>query len=397
MLATFLILGKFPTEKAYGITTTETIRCLNSAGIAVKVFSIAPDDPVNYPIVEGFKLTHYRENKISKISQRIALSGIGVCSQLAWRLYWHLIKILNKKEFSESSSDLFWIRDILAVKLVPKNSKLVFEIHQKPKKTWTHILKKNHKVEDILIAPISRRIEQAVSQYRLGNRVCYSPMGIRSDQILSDVSIKLFLDRIEKLKAKEFKGLRIGYIGKFSPNGYSKGVEDLLSLAALNKKLNLGFNVTIKGGQHKELQWLKSLMPGYGLEEKDIEISGHVTQGSALAAMSNLDVIVLTNPTSAKYVGFPLKAIESIARGRIVLAAECETFRNIFDSEFQPYWYSTAHAESMLSAIYLALSDLKLNNRILLGRDFSRNFNWEVRTERILAMLLSEQPNFKRT
>ena len=44
-------------------------------------------------------------------------------------------------------------------------------------------------------------------------------------------------------RGKGMHGLKIGYIGKFSPNGYSKGVEDLVALARLNKSMNKEYEI----------------------------------------------------------------------------------------------------------------------------------------------------------
>ena len=391
MRITFLILGRFPTQKAYGITTTETIRCLNSRGHEVTVFSIASTDNLNNSDSIGFTSRFYRENSLAKFLKRFAYSGTGILPIVSWRVYWQLIYFLNKEVFLQSKTDLFWVRDFLALRFIPRTSKSVFEIHQKPKKIWQPMLKRRAKHEASLIAPISRSIERILSSQYPSIDSCYSPMGIRSDQIADAQSGNSFIDRLEKLKGEEYRDLRIGYVGKFSPSGFSKGVEDLLGIAALIKRNKLGFKVAIKGGLLEEVDRLKSLAQQYELCESDVEISGHMSHQSAIAEMSNLDVIVLTRPVSVKYAGFPLKALESVARGRIILAADCETYRDIFDSEYQPYWYSSPNPEEMLIVIYQALADTELIKRISSGIEFASQFLWENRTERMLKTLdLSE-------
>ena len=395
MHVTYLILGKFPTQKAYGITTTETIRCLRAAGHDVTVYSMATNNVPDTLAPVEFTSRYYRENRLAKLLKEYAYSDVGFLPQFAWRIYWWIIYFSNKKVILHSKSDLFWVRDILALKMIPRNARLVFEIHQLPRKIWQLNLKSKWKFKACVISPISKKIEGILASQYSSLNTCYAPMGIRMNQISEVESVNSFIERLEVLKTQEYRGLKIGYIGKFSPNGFSKGVEDLIALAALCKKRTLKFNVVVKGGQPQELDWLKSLALHYELGESDIEISGQMSQELALAAMSNLDVIVLTNPSSVKYVGFPLKALEAVAQGRIVLAADCETYRNIFDSEYQPFWYSSQKAEDMLLAISQALGDPKLRERMLSGREFASRFLWENRTEQILRTLAKSATDLK--
>jgi glycosyltransferase involved in cell wall biosynthesis len=352
-------------------------------GHEVTVFSTySNSDDGDFP--KNYISVNYKESWISRRLREFAYKSLSSFSILAWHFYWSVTKIENRKLIANSNAEVVWVRDFRALKLAPKKSNLIFEVHQQPKKSWKLSRMNGQRFNRLVIAPISARIQRTLSEQYPHDSFCFSPMGIRSDQIFSYDSESEFIHRIEELKARNLDQIRIGYIGKFFPNGYSKGVEDLLELALLNKELGLGFCIAAKGGQSHEVDHLKSLALQRGLEERDFEISGHMNHSIALTEMSRLDVIVLTSPTSLNYVGFPLKALESVASGRVVVAADCQTYRDIFNESYQPYWYSPNEPEDLLKTILFAVFDLGLKENISEGRNFTSHFLWENRTKNLI-------------
>ena len=101
-----------------------------------------------------------------------------------------------------------------------------------------------------------------------------------------------------------------------------------------------------------------------------------------------LDVIVLPKPASQKYVGFPLKAIESIASGRVVVAAKCTVYEDIFDQDFQPFWYTAGDSASLNMAIRQAVNEEGLKLKLNSGLNFALKFSWDDRTSRLLDALI---------
>ena len=104
MRVTFLILGKYPTQKAYGITTSETIRCLNLMGHEVTVFSTYSNTdeavlPKNYISV------NYKESWFSTQLRESAYTSFSFFSMLAWHFYWSVTKIKNSELIANSNAD----------------------------------------------------------------------------------------------------------------------------------------------------------------------------------------------------------------------------------------------------------------------------------------------------
>jgi glycosyltransferase involved in cell wall biosynthesis len=217
--------------------------------------------------------------------------------------------------------------------------------------------------------------------------VVYSPMGIDERRIKSIEFVHSFMNELEILKTTELQGLRVGYVGKFSPNGYSKGVEDLLHFARVNHESKLEFFVSISGGTARELNELNEAANKLQIDRSKLEIRGHRPHHLALEDMAHLHVIVLPIPKSNNYVGFPLKSLEAVASGRIVVAARSPIYESIFNDEYQPYWYVPGDPYSLLEAIFEATNDPNLEKKLLKGLEFTSTFTWDIRTRGIVEEL----------
>jgi glycosyltransferase involved in cell wall biosynthesis len=178
-------------------------------------------------------------------------------------------------------------------------------------------------------------------------------------------------------------------VGKFFPNGYSKGIEDLLGLSRVNQNSGKRLKISITGGTQFEVDTLNKLIQRLQLESTNLIVNSHLSHDQALQKMKELDVIVLPIPTSKEYVGFPLKSIEALASGRIVVAAKCRVYTDIFVEDFQPYWYVSENPQSLFMAIAKALGDNELEARITSGLKFAEQFTWDIRTKNLLSELTS--------
>ncbi len=385
-----LLSGRFPTEKAYGVTTNGTIKSLLELGHEVVVFGIKSDYHGEIPEDNQFALENYRENLISMFLKKLSFSNYGKLNQIAWRLYWFLANHLNKEKISTFDFDLIWIRDKHMLRFSRGAGNVVIEIHQRIKESDCLQLAKISKTKKLLVAPISPILIKSINEIRPDLNIVYAPMGINPEMISNQNSSKLFVSNLlNKMQTKSGK-LQIGYVGKFYPNGYSKGIEDLLKLSRVKEPLSETFNISLTGGTEKEILKLKRVISEEQLSIQNLEVNPHVPHALALEKMKNLDVIILPKPDSEDYLGFPLKCIEAVASGRIILAAKCRTYTDVFSDSFQPYWYEPGDASSLYNSIVQALSDSDLETKINTGLVFAEQFGWETRTKNIVSNLFED-------
>jgi len=389
-----LLQGRFPTEKAYGVTTTGTINSLLNLGHEVTVYSLDSNYKNSDIDDKNYCLRHYIETKLSKRIKTLAFRGVGPTSKLAWVVFWKLILIRNRKELFSQKTDLYWIRDFMMLSFTPHSGPLLFELHGILNSWRSNILKLKCKKRITLLAPISKGIQDSLILGKIDLPIIPAPMGIQADYVETNSGVLDYLDRIKNLEKSQYKGLKVGYVGKFSPNGYSKGIEDLFDLAAFDAATTKTYDISITGGSPNEVTFAVNKLSDLGLSKNEIEINGHISHPEAIRKMKCLDVLVLPMPASKKYMGFPLKAIESIASGRIVIAARCKIYQDIFDESFEPYWYEPNDVMSLNLAIIKALNDESLGKRLAKGLEFSSRFTWDARTKKLLDGLISSQDKF---
>lgn len=336
---------------------------------------------------EEYTLENYVESCVTNKIKEFAYRGNGMANKVSWIVFWILTMKSSKKKIDSMRFDVIWIRDSLMLSHVTRKTKVVFEVHQLVKK-FSLITIRRFSKGNLLLAPISKVIASQLIKEELGIPIQIAPMGISLDIIESDFGVNNYLNHLKNLHDNKYSGLRVGYIGKFSPNGYSKGVEDLLGLAKINSRLESNFRISLVGGTDSEILQMNSKLEQYGITTKEIEISGHVGHAKAIKMFKQLDVIVLPKPASQKYVGFPLKAIESIASGRVVVAAKCTVYEDIFDQDFQPFWYTAGDSASLNMAIRQAVNEEGLKLKLNSGINFALKFSWDDRTSRLLDALI---------
>ena len=379
--------GRFPTEKAYGVTTSGTVKALVRAGHEVIVFGTKSNYVDASISSEEYTLENYVESCVANKIKEFAYRGNGMANKVSWIVFWILTMKSSKKKIDSMRFDVIWIRDSLMLSHVTRKTKVIFEAHQLVKR-FSLITIRRFSKGNLLLAPISKVIASQLIKEDLGIPIQIAPMGISLDIIESDFGVNNYLNHLKNLHDNKYLGLRVGYIGKFSPNGYSKGVEDLLGLAKINSRLESNFRISLVGGTDSEILQMYSKLEQYGITTKEIEISGHVGHAKAIKMFKQLDVIVLPKPASQKYVGFPLKAIESIASGRVVVAAKCTVYEDIFDQDFQPFWYTAGDSASLNMAIRQAVNEEGLKLKLNSGLNFALKFSWDDRTSRLLDALI---------
>ena len=380
-----VVKGRFPTEKAYGVTLTETINSLSKFGHKISVLSVKSSYVSNLDFNAYYNQINFAEKCFQKLIRLLSYTGKSKMHTIVWKLYWKIILKKNAHLIINSGADLYWIRDLDLIKYLPDNSNIILELHSMINESKIHKITRKKKNKKIILAPISKKIFSSISKYEDNTSIIFSPMGINTDFSETFLNLDIFIQRINELRKHSFVGLRVGYIGKFFPGGYSKGIEDLFVLAKLNAINKFGYRISITGGSDNDLKKANKLIKKFRLNKTSISIKGHVQHKFALNLMKNLDVIVLPEPRSSKYVGFPLKCIEAVSSGRIVVAADCELYRDIFTEHFQPYWYASEVADSLNYGIVTALKDPQLINKISEGINFANKFSWDSRTSKLLS------------
>jgi glycosyltransferase involved in cell wall biosynthesis len=359
-------------------------------GHSVYVLGLRSNYSKDIPVVENFSILEYKELRITKFIKVQAFAGHGILSQLSWWMYWRILEVLNKSMLRKLNLDLIWIRDPQMIRFTRHARKVILEIHQDfdLDKLTKRISARPEK--KFIIAPISQSLFKRFKGSQLEEKTVFSPMGINLEDISDGEEALESLDLLMCAIRDQARPLKVGYVGKFYPNGYSKGIEDLLGLASKVNIKNLPIEISLTGGTESEIDLVSKYIRKFGLDQTRLFLHQHVPHSLALVVMRNLDVIVLPSPNSAKYLGFPLKCLEAVATGKIVVVSKTKIYEDVFNEQFQPYWYTPGDIDSLYGCIEGAISDPNLSSKILEGLDFSKGFTWRNRTDRLMKALAGQ-------
>jgi glycosyltransferase involved in cell wall biosynthesis len=385
----FIVTASFPTAKAYGVTTRETMTAAKNLEHEVYSLSLKSNySDSDYDEIYS-SLKYLRVNKTINYLKNISFRSTNYFSRAAWIIMQNLLLRFNYKEIDEIRSDLIWCRDertaLTLRKLFPKKT-MVVEIHSNPKNKILNKLAKVSEENLLILAPINQNLMNRLKiNFDLKKRI--AAMSISANLLENKETVIKFSESIKDRRTKD--EFRIGYVGKFFPGGFSKGYEDLVDLAVLYKDIGVERSISLSGGLENEVREVAKRVSPYNLSTKNFEITGHLKHSDSLAKVKSLDIVVLPEPRDPNYLGSPLKSYEACALGRILVVADCSINRNQFgDVEFI-YWYQSKSVESLADVIDFALNDELLCEKLLKQIEFASRFTWEARVNNVLAAITS--------
>ena len=383
----FVVPSAFPTQKAYGVTTRESMVAAKNLGHQVYSLSLKSNyTDSDYDEITD-SLNYLKVNKTINVLKNISFRSINYLSKAAWILMQNLLLKFNYQAIYEIETDLIWCRGERTAKTLRKlfpTTNIVLEIHANPKNRILNKLAKVSRKNSLLLAPINQNLMDLL-KINYDFKKCIAGMSISSGLLANEEAVFEFVESIHHRAEEE--NFKIGYVGKFFPGGFSKGYEDLIDLALFYKINLLERKISVAGGLENEVKEVEKKLASLDLNSDNIEITGHLKHSDSLAKVKSLDVIVLPEPRDPNYLGSPLKSYEACALGRILVVAECKINRDQFgESEFI-YWYRSKNVESLANVIDLALRDKLLGEKIIKQIEFARQHTWEVRVKSVLDVI----------
>ena len=284
---------------------------------------------------------------------------------------------MGQRRNLQEKIELLWIRDYNSIKITEElRIKTLLEIHQKLDKR--KISRINQIKELLVLAPISKSLISNIEKFK-GQKV-FAPMGIDEKFLASNTEVNNYCKSI-----KERTDYTITYAGKLFPGGISKGADVLIKVLNIIASSKNNFKLKIVGGDKKELSIFKKLL-NYDHVANYLELIGQVDHEKVPQYLKETDFIILPSSTDPNYQGFPLKAIESCASGKIMLVEDCQTYRDIFANDSVTLiWFSKSNLNQLFNEIRNVLKNDQLETLMLKNVRFAKDFIWANRIMKILS------------
>jgi glycosyltransferase involved in cell wall biosynthesis len=232
---------------------------------------------------------------------------------------------------------------------------------------------------NLLLAPISKKIKSQCERIAIPH--AFAPMGIKSSFLASNLEIENYLATLRERKFLEFV-----YVGKLFPGGISKGVETLISIAKFAQKNLLELKIKVIGGNETEIVRFREVIARENVHAY-FELKGQLPHDLALRELKNSDIIILTKSTDPNYAGFPLKAIEALASGRLIVVEENDAYKDAFHEDSFVIWFNKDVIGDIFLQIQTALNDDQLDLKLMGNVEFAKSFTWMIRTQYLLTKI----------
>ena len=380
----FLLGSAFPTPKAYGITTRETINVLIKDSFNVRVFCYKsyysdPDFDSILPLIAYYKLGY-----ISKYLRKIALAGVSKFNSVLFRLVSILVLFNNISQLKHFNPEVIWTREPLYAFIClirMKNIKVILEVHEISNFLSFRIL--NKFLDHILFCPINEpNLKFLQKNFFEDFNFEISPMGINANSVASRDEVKNFVKRVKNL---QLNSMKIAYVGKLRPTTYSKGIEDLILLAKLLQDNKSYMEVNLIGAMKGDDKFIRQLTTTHSIDKNYLKIHEHVPHSIAVALLKRFDVLVLPSYADSSYIGMPLKLLEYLASGRIVIFGKSQLYKDMIPDNIKIFSYSPNDVNDLYESILDALNYEQLENLIISGIEFAETLTWENRTRKIIS------------
>ena len=370
MKVDFLLTSSYPTEKAYGVTTSETAKAIREMGIDTRILSVGSsnsDSAQNHIVL----LNSYATNLLTKTLQL----DIKYLNYLVFKGRALLLGRLMLKECARNATDIVWTRDLYVAFLFSlRKRRGILELHQNPNFIVQKILKILRK--DFVIATISDDHYSKLQRLHLKNEIIILPMSVPNS---------FFTSSGKKFNKREI--YEICYLGKFKSSGNDNAILSLIEdikEASINIRLHIIFI-----GIEKNYQSIirKSLQD---IEKKNLsfEILDHIEHNKLPKILSRCDIGVVPYIKS-KYNNerFPIKLVEYAATRLCILASDTPNLRNIL-GEDKAYYYDPTNKGSLEKTLDKIINNLEeTNSKINCAFNWAKGLTYEERVKKALRKL----------
>ena len=316
----FILLSRYPTKKAYGVTTRYSAKALKDLNYQTKIvtpFSYKPENSeVDIEIIGN------------RVARFLLKWNFNTCVKFRFNSFLLIYTLLVRKKYNDVNNVL-WCRDIMftfILSFVSKN-RFVCEIHRSPLKLQKILFRILLKRQNVIIAPISNFLDNGFIPHP--SRFVYAPMSVNDSDLEFFNSYKMVREE------------RIIYVGNSSSGGIDLNCNLLNEVAFRVFHDHPEWTIDIVGTS-KEVFVKKIRRP----LASNIRIIGVVDRENIpeYLAKSKVGLVIYPN-LEWFHDSFPIKIVEYAAAGLGIVASDTVSHRRILNESLAVFF----NVESVVS------------------------------------------------
>ena len=358
----FLLPARFPTDKAYGVTTEFTALAVKNFHFKATISTALFDKSRNSKLLVNATTNHLASILLSR-KIRIALT-------VRFSIFIVIFAIHNTFKF-KGKHVVFWTRDIFLAFLLMKFTRnfIICEIHRTPAKLQNIFLKFLLKEKRVIVTPISNFLP-AIQKSSKFNTV-FSPMSVNTEEI----------EYFDSFRNKKLN--TIIYVGNTSSGDYVLNVNLLNNVALSLIDTHPEWTIEIIGVSESffSSQIKRHISP-------NIKLIGQIPRELVIKRLAVASIGLVIYPNS-KWLNdsFPIKVIEYAAAGVAIIASKSVAHLRILDDQ-KCVFFEIDSVDSLTNSIEKLILDSSY--RSLISRNannWSRSFTYDKRVHNILGEL----------
>ena len=357
----FIIPSRYPTEKAYGVTTEYTALALKNLGHNVTIICSYKEKNQN---------TDLPIFAINSLIIRLLTSKRIIKFKRFRFLFFLVIFAFRIRIILPKSNNIIWCRDIMLAMMLSVFTKnqIVCEIHRVPSLFERILLLFLNNKTNVLLCPITNKLKSKLNLK--GPRCTTAPMAVNSSEL-------------ELLKnSRKYKQKIISYIGHIHQVGNFLDTNLINNAATLINRNHPEWRINIIGITVDEFQ--KNLTSKLA---NNLDFYGQITRQEVLKALNISRIGLLIYPDSKWFKdNFPIKIVEYAAGGLGIVASDTESHRAILGEDLCVYFKPDSHYNLADAVIKLIENSEFLDFISINSQNWAQNFTYEMRAKKIIDL-----------
>jgi glycosyltransferase involved in cell wall biosynthesis len=374
----FVVNSRYPTQKAYGITTGYTAKAIEQLGYSVQIvaFSDSVRDEFGNKIYTPPVPNGIKKNSLNLVPERFRYYVNGI----------RIIRYLNDISSPKNEGTIYWVRDIYLfalIRLFQPTAKVLFENHRIMGKRDELILKILFRKNKCIVAGITQvHIPKYLNQMHPSSTLVL-PMCAPD---------KFFEAGKNKTIQWNKKTLRICYIGKAFSSGNSNDLGRLINQIGEIRDINAKIIFRFIGIESKFINEIESTIRNDKNQEIVLQILQHVPHGQILAELEESDFgIVPYQNTAYNEMRFPIKIVEYAASKVLIIAADTKANRRVM-SEKIAFFYDPQSKNGLETALKKILNEPdRADEKVSNALEWSRDYRYSNRANSAIKALVEQK------
>lgn len=367
VLPTFVfVLGtRFPTEKAYGVTTEQSALAIQSKGLAAKIITPWYD--------ENFHSDLEIEEKGALVRKLFAKLIYASSFPIFFNVF--LVYFALRIKFSKRAEErCFWTRDILLAFIMSfaSDRKVICEVHRTPKHIRMSILRLLCRNKNVIIGPIGDFLDT------LGfiNKEKYVklPMSVNANEVCTTEEI---------LNRKKV----VTYLGNASSSEFTLSYDVLNATARWLEQNHDDWTLEVIGISHDNFVSSLGEIPS-----KNLVAMGRMERAKALERLRESSLGLVIYPDSPYFRdSSPIKIVEYAASGLAIIASDTLAHRRLLNEDNCKF-FSYGSLTSLFAVLDTVIEDIELRRKIALtARNWASRLTYQNRIEPIIQIITTSR------